>query len=54
MPSLLISDEKIKDPEKVADFFNSFLLSIAENLNLQLGKDPISIVKIDFLEIPWY
>jgi len=28
---LLINDEKIKDPEKVADVFNSFFLSIAEN-----------------------
>jgi len=44
MPSLLINDEKIKDPEKVADVFNSFLLSIAENLNLhQVEKeDPVS------------
>jgi hypothetical protein len=25
MPSLLINDEKIKDPEKVADVFNSFI-----------------------------
>jgi hypothetical protein len=37
--SLLINFEKIKDPEKIADVFNSFVLSIAENLNLhQVGK----------------
>jgi hypothetical protein len=32
MPSFHINDEKIKDPEKVANVFNSFFLSIAENL----------------------
>jgi hypothetical protein len=46
MPSLLINDEKIEDPEKVADIFNSFFLSTAENLNLyQVGKEePISFI----------
>jgi hypothetical protein len=40
MPSLLINDEKMKDPEKVVDVFSSFFLSIAENLNLhQVGKE---------------
>jgi hypothetical protein len=39
MPSLLINNEKIKDPEKISDVFNSFFLSVAENLNLyQVGK----------------
>jgi hypothetical protein len=39
MPSLLINNEKIKDPEKVANVFNSFFLSVSENLNLhQVGK----------------
>jgi hypothetical protein len=39
MPSLLINYEKLKYPEKVADVFNSFFLSAAENLNLhQAGK----------------
>jgi hypothetical protein len=39
--------KKLKDPEKVADVFRSFFLSIAENLNLhQVGKgDPISFIK---------
>jgi hypothetical protein len=40
MPSLLINDEKIKDPEKVVDVFNSFFLSVAKNLNLhEVRKD---------------
>jgi hypothetical protein len=30
MPSLLTNDERIKDPEYVADFFSSFFLSTAE------------------------
>jgi hypothetical protein len=34
MPSLLIKDEKIKDPEKVADVFNGFFLSVFEILIL--------------------
>jgi hypothetical protein len=44
MPFLLINDEKIKDIEKVPDVFNSFFLSVAENLNFhQVEKeDPIS------------
>jgi hypothetical protein len=42
-------DEKIKDPEKVADVFNSFFLSIAENLYLnQEEKDPIYFLKDAF------
>jgi hypothetical protein len=42
-----MNDEKIKDPEKVADIFNSFFLLIAENLKLhQVGKeDQISFFK---------
>jgi hypothetical protein len=47
MPSLLINDEAIKVPEKVADVFNSFFPSIAENLNLHQGEkeDPIDFLK---------
>jgi hypothetical protein len=49
MPSLLINDEK-KYPEKVADIFSSFILSVAEHLNLhQVGKeDPIYFSKESF------
>jgi len=40
MPSLLINDKKVKDPEKVADAFNSYFLSVVASLNLhQVGKD---------------
>jgi hypothetical protein len=41
MPSLLINNEKIKDPEKLLMFS---IVSVAENLNLhQMGKeDPVS------------
>jgi hypothetical protein len=53
MPSLL-TNEKIKDSGKVADVFNSFFLSIAENLNLhQVGKEhPISFKRCISLQIP--
>jgi hypothetical protein len=34
-PSLLINNEKVKDPEIVANDFNTFFLTIADNLNLQ-------------------
>jgi hypothetical protein len=50
MPSLLINNEKLKSPEKVADAFNSFFLSVAENINLhQVGKeDPICFLRDAF------
>jgi hypothetical protein len=46
IPSLLINDEKIKEPEKVADVFSSYF-NCCENLILhQVGKeDPISFLK---------
>jgi hypothetical protein len=38
--SLLINDGKTKDPENITDVFNSFFLSVAENLYLhQVGKE---------------
>jgi hypothetical protein len=38
MPSLLRNDEKHKNT-RIADIFNSFFLSVAENLNLhQVGE----------------
>lgn len=33
MPSLLINNKKVKDPEKVDDELNTFILTIAESLN---------------------
>jgi aspartate aminotransferase-like enzyme len=34
IPSLLINDEKVMNPEEIAGAFNTFFLTIAENLNL--------------------
>jgi hypothetical protein len=55
MPSPLINNEKMKDPENVTDVFNSFFLSIAENLKLQQVRkeDPISFLK-DFFPCKFY
>lgn len=40
MPFILINNEKIKYPEKVAHTFNSFFLTVAGSLNLhQEGKN---------------
>jgi len=37
--------KKIKDSEEIADVFNSFYLSIAENLNLyQVGKEDLNFL----------
>jgi len=50
MPSLLMNDEEIKDPEKVSNVFNSFFLSIAENsyLHQVVQEYPISFLKDTF------
>jgi hypothetical protein len=47
MPSLLINGDKGKDPGKVADAFNNFFLTIAENLYIyQAGKgNAITLLK---------
>jgi hypothetical protein len=34
IPSLLISNEKVKDPEEIANAFNTYFLTITENLKL--------------------
>jgi hypothetical protein len=45
MPSLLINNEKVKDPEKIADVFNSFFQTIVESLNLhQVGKEDAILI----------
>jgi hypothetical protein len=36
MPSLLINNEKVKDPVTVANAFNMFFLTITEGLKLQV------------------
>jgi hypothetical protein len=50
MSSCLITDEKIKAPEKGANVLSSFFLSTAENLNLhQVGREyPIYFLKHSF------
>jgi hypothetical protein len=52
IPSLL-TNEKMKAPEKVADVFNSFFLSIAENLNSHKVRNFFFKTFIS-LQIPWY
>jgi hypothetical protein len=57
MLSLLINDEKIKDPENAANVVNSFFLSIAENLNLHQVRKKIQFLFFKIcisLQIPWY
>jgi hypothetical protein len=46
IPSLLIDDEEVKDPEVIADAFY-FFLRISENLNLhqEVRGDDISLLK---------
>jgi hypothetical protein len=34
IPSLLINEEKVNDPEVIADAFDTFFLTINENLNM--------------------
>ena len=35
VPSLLVNDEKLKDPTNVANAFNKFFITINEKLNIQ-------------------
>jgi len=35
VPTLLVNDEKLKDPTDVANAFNNFLITITEKLNIQ-------------------
>jgi hypothetical protein len=48
--SSLINDETVKDSEVIADAFNTFLLTITENLNLhqEVRDDAISFLKEAF------
>jgi hypothetical protein len=50
MPSLLINNEKVRDPGSVANAFNKFFLTITESLNLyQTGtQDAVSFLKAAF------
>jgi hypothetical protein len=50
VPTLLVSDEKFKDPSNVANASNNFFVTITEKLNIQqIGKGgTISILKYLF------
>jgi hypothetical protein len=47
IPTFLINDKKVKDPEVIADAFNTFFLTITENLILhqEMRGDAISSIK---------
>jgi uncharacterized protein (UPF0147 family) len=47
LPTLLVNDEKLKDPRNVASAFNNFFITITEKLNIQQieKRDAISILK---------
>jgi hypothetical protein len=47
IPSLLINNEKVKDPKDIVDAFNTFFLTITENLNFhqEIGDDAISFLR---------
>jgi hypothetical protein len=49
-PSLLVNDENVKDSEVIAEAFNTFLLTITENLNFHQEErgDDISFLKEAF------
>jgi hypothetical protein len=50
VPSLVVSNEKLKDPKGMASAFNSFFLTITEKLNVQKFEkgDVISFLKDSF------
>ena len=52
VPTLLVNDEKLKDPTDMAFAFNDFFITITEKLNVQQRQkgDAISLLKIYFLE----
>jgi len=38
VPSLLVNDEKLKDPRNMANAFNKFFITVTEKLNIQQIK----------------
>jgi hypothetical protein len=48
VPTLLVSDEKLKDPTKVANAINNFFITSTEKLNTQQIEkgDAISILRL--------
>jgi len=52
VPTLLVNDEKFKDPTDVANAFNNFFIIVTEKLNIQQRKERLSqFLNINFLEI---
>ena len=51
VPTLLVNNEKLKDPTDVANAFNNFFVIISEKLNIQQIEEgnAISILKDSFL-----
>jgi hypothetical protein len=57
MPTFVINNEKMKDPEKVAVVFNSFFPLLAGNFSQHqaVKGGPISFLQDSFPSIlPWY
>jgi hypothetical protein len=50
VPSLVVSNEKLKDPKSMASAFNNFFLTVTEKLNVQKFEkgDAISLLKDSF------
>jgi len=50
IPTLLVYDEKLKDPTNVANAFNNFFVTITKTLNIQQikNRDTISVLKDSF------
>ena len=46
-PTLLLNDEKLKDPTSMANAFNNFFITVTEKLNIQQIQkgDAISALK---------
>ena len=49
-PSLVMGNEKLKEPESLANAFNNYFLTVAEQLNVQKSEkgDAISLLKESF------
>jgi len=47
VPTVLVNDEKFKDPTDVANAFNNFFIIVTEKLNIQQTEkgEAISILK---------
>jgi hypothetical protein len=51
IPPVLINNERVNDPPKIADAVNTLFLKITENVDLRQARgDAISFIKLHFLE----